>query len=111
MIPLTAIAGSASLFLFLMWYMRSKNESDTRIRSLGGISNVMVNRKRVEESPADYDRGVVKPLLRKLLATAAGHRLAVRAQHLDDLEQAFGSSHFPIPTRITADIMLSAASV
>ena len=45
MIPLTAIAGSVSVFLFLLWYARSKNESEMRVRSLGDHERIVVERQ------------------------------------------------------------------
>lgn len=45
MIPLTAVVGSVSVFLFLLWYMRSKNESESRVRSLGAHERIVVERQ------------------------------------------------------------------
>lgn len=45
MIPLTAIAGSLSVFLFVLWYVRSKNESESRVRSLGDHERIIVERQ------------------------------------------------------------------
>ena len=45
MIPLTAITASVSVFLFALWYLRSKNVSEARIRSLGDHERIVVERQ------------------------------------------------------------------
>ncbi len=45
MIPLTAVTASVSVFLFALWYLRSKNESEVRIRSLGDHERIVVERQ------------------------------------------------------------------
>ncbi len=41
----TAIAASASVFLFALWYLRSKNQQEVRIRSLGEPQRMVIERQ------------------------------------------------------------------
>ena len=57
MIPLTAIAGSVSVFLFLMWYLRSKDLQEARILSLGDRQRMIV------EEHASFNARVAFPIV------------------------------------------------
>ncbi len=45
MIPLISIAGSLSVFLFALWYLRNKNQQEVRIRSLGDQQRMIVEQQ------------------------------------------------------------------
>ncbi len=57
MIPLIAVTASLSVFLFVLWYMRSKNEAEARIRSLGRHHQIVV------EEQSAFSRRVTFPLI------------------------------------------------
>ena len=57
MIPLISIAGSLSVFLFALWYLRNKNQQEVRIRSLGDQQRMIV------EQQASFNERVAFPVV------------------------------------------------
>lgn len=57
MILFTSMLASLSVFLFALWYMRSKNEQEVRIRSLGDQERIIV------EQQASFNQRVAFPVV------------------------------------------------
>ena len=57
MIPFISVAGSLSVFLFALWYLRNKNQQEVRIQSLGDQQRMIV------EQQAPFNERVAFPLV------------------------------------------------
>ena len=66
MIPLISIAASTSVFLFALWYLRSTNQQEVRIQSLGTQRRMIVEQRAAFSERVAFP--VVDGLVRRLMS-------------------------------------------
>ncbi len=66
MIPFISVAGSLSVFLFALWYLRNKNQQEVRIQSLGDQQRMIVEQQAAFNERVAFP--VVDGLVRGLMA-------------------------------------------